>query len=248
MSLQFFAFEKPHDQPSGSGYCQKLETHLRIANFQNYEMKWTMPFSAPKGKLPYITYDGETVADSHFIIRHLVQTRAVRDLDEGLSPAQRAESRAWQAYIEELVYPAVLQIRSIPENFEELKKEIFDWVPWVIRPFLAWWARRTILTNLRGHGVGRHTTAEVNSILQEFVTSLTAALEAKIGPSQPFFHGKEPTAIDAVIYGFLTNALGTLSNPSYSSLILESSTLRNYIARNTKLWFPEYRRILEMVE
>jgi len=132
--IQFYAFEKKVEEPSGSGYCQKLETFLRASGYTSYEVKFTSPFKAPKGKLPYITLDSgsskQTIADSHFIIRHLIKEGRVKDLDAELTPVQKAESRAWQAYIDELVYPAAVWTRfAYPENLEILKQEAFANTP-----------------------------------------------------------------------------------------------------------------------
>ena len=44
---------------------------------------------APKGKLPYIDDDGQKIADSTFIRRHLESKYGI-DFDQGLSAEQRA--------------------------------------------------------------------------------------------------------------------------------------------------------------
>ncbi len=46
----------------------EFESHADIRNLQR----------APKGKLPYIEDDGELVADSFFIIKHLEKNMALR--------------------------------------------------------------------------------------------------------------------------------------------------------------------------
>lgn len=248
--IQFCVFEKKHDEPSGSGYCQKLETFFRASDFRAYEVKFVIPFSAPKGKLPYIILeDGKTVADSHFIIRHLIREGKIRDLDAELTPVQKAESRAWQAWIEELVYPATVWTRvGYPENLAVLKKEAFQNVPFGIRHFLHFYMPRRIQNALIGHGVGRHSREEVDSIIEEFVKSLVIRLQESTAQGKgSFFHGTSPTIIDCVVYGFLANALQLKSNPTYTALILEREVLREYVARGTRLWFPEYTGILEMV-
>ena len=121
MTLQFYAFQKPYDQPSASGYCQKLETFFRATDFRDYEPHFTLPFRAPKGKLPYVVFEGQTIPDSHFIVQHLVKTKKVPDLDASLTPSQRAETRAWQAYVEELIYPAAVFSRLA--HFDLVKEE-----------------------------------------------------------------------------------------------------------------------------
>lgn len=225
--IQFCVFEKAHDEPSGSGYCQKLETFFRASDFRDYEVKFTSVFTAPKGKLPYIIINGKPIADSHFIVQYLIREGRIRD-------------------IEELVYPATVWTRfAYPENWEILKVEVFKEVPNPIRWLLSWFIRRRVANGLKGHGVGRHSREEVDSILQDFVQNLIIRLKESKGP---YFHGDKVAIIDCVVYGFMANALRMKSNPGYSALILESDVLREYVARGTRLWFPEYTRILEMVE
>ena len=55
--------------PSISPHCTKLETWLRIADIP-YKVEITADFNkAPKGKIPFIEYEGELIGDSTLIIR-----------------------------------------------------------------------------------------------------------------------------------------------------------------------------------
>jgi glutathione S-transferase len=244
--IQLCVFEKKHDEPSSSGFCQKLETFFRACDYSDYESKFTTGLKAPKGKLPYIIIDDKPIADSHFIIQYLIKEQKIKDLDAGLTPVQRAESRAWQAYIEELVFPAAVWTRvAYPENLPIVREELFSNLPVIIKQLVQWLIPRKLKSGLVAHGVGRHSREEVDSILEDFTKNLDARLK---GSSGPFFHGATPTIIDCVIYGFLTSGLGMRSNPSYSRFILESEELSRYVARCTRLWFPEYTHILEMVD
>jgi glutathione S-transferase len=249
-TIQFFVFPKETDEPSGSGYCQKLETFFRICDFKDYEVKFTSPPKAPKGKLPYIVVDNKPVADSHFIIRYLIQNGKMRDLDAGLTPVQRAESRAWQAYAEELVYPAVGWTRfGYPENYAKLKEVAVGKAPWFVRTLVFPLIGKKVRKSLVGHGVGRHSREEVDGLIEEFANHLAERLLSPTSAGGGFFHGSEPTIIDCAIYGFLVNGLRMKdSNPGFTKAILAHEVLREYVARGTKLWFPEYKNFLEMVE
>jgi hypothetical protein len=246
-TIQLCVFEKRNDEPSGSSYCQKLETYFRACDYRDYENKFTVPFVAPKGKLPYIIIDNKPIADSHFIIRYLIREGKIRDLDAdaGLTPVQRAESRAWQAYIDELIYPATVCSRfSTPENWTILKEEAFGKLPFFLKWIIPSIIYSRVSKGLIGHGVGRHTKEEVNSILEDYIQNLCVRLEASDGV---FFHGKSASLIDCVVYGSLVNALKMRSNPELTKLILPREVLRKYISYCTHLWFPEYTGILEMV-
>jgi glutathione S-transferase len=246
LSIDFYQFTKPPNGPSPSGFCQKLEAYFRAVNFKDYTLKDAFPFSAPKKKLPYVQIhkDGktDTVADSHFIIKHLITSKLLPDPDEGLTPAQRADTRAWQAWTEERNYPAIVHIRWMrPANYTAMKNSMP--VPWVLKPVLGTYFYRLIEDALWKQGVGRHSDQEIDELLKEYVD----ALEARLGKSG-FFHGVEPTMADIIVYGFLANALGEAGNPEYTKMLLASERIRNYTAELTRRWFPEYEEILEVVE
>ena len=60
-----------------------------------------------KNKTPWMVYDGEEVADSHFCIKHLNRVRGV-DLNSWLTEDQRAVARAFQMMTEDHLYWLVM--------------------------------------------------------------------------------------------------------------------------------------------
>jgi glutathione S-transferase len=246
MSVQFYNYDKPTNHPSPSGYCQKLETYLRAASFKDYTLVPSLPFTAPKGKLPYIilTHGGSTtsIADSHFILKHLIQTEVVKDLDAELNESEKADSRAWQAWTEELVYPALCHTRWLrPENFATMSENLP--APWLLKPIVARYFRYRIGSALYGHGVGRHSDEEVDILLKEYVDALEKRMDGRA-----WFHENNMSSIDIVIYAFLVNAVGEKGNPDYTKLILGRPRIKELIRQGTRSWFPEYEAVLEEVE
>lgn len=78
----------------------------------------------------YRTHGGQTITvpDSHFIIQYLVEKKLIKDPDElaGLTTVQEAESRAFQAYVEEVLYLAILYDRwYVDENYAVATQEEF---------------------------------------------------------------------------------------------------------------------------
>ncbi|KAG0705684.1 hypothetical protein DFH29DRAFT_1077462 [Suillus ampliporus] len=86
--------------PRSSGFCPKLEAFLRSSGI-SYELGETFPMKAPKDKA---RRENRRCADSHFTIRYLVENGLVKDPDTVavLTPVQKGESIAWQAYIHTL--------------------------------------------------------------------------------------------------------------------------------------------------
>ena len=56
-----------------------------------------------KQKIPFIVYQGEEMADSHFCIQHLNRVRGV-DLSSWLTDEQRAVARAFQMMAEDHLF------------------------------------------------------------------------------------------------------------------------------------------------
>jgi glutathione S-transferase len=250
-TVLLFAFPDPPNAPSGSGYCQKVETFLRFTSTP-YELRASSPNLAPKGKLPYAEiYQAESnpqpeiIPDSHFIIRHLISKGISSDPDQSLTMAQKAESRAFQAYIEETMYTAIVYERwCIDENYATLVTEVFTKISWLLRPAITWFIRRTVRNGLWGHGMGRHSIEEVMILQREAAEALDARLDGRV-----YFHGDEnPSGVDLILVAFLANSLGTQANPHWKELILKSPNLVAFVKRLTKSLFPEYETLLRELE
>jgi glutathione S-transferase len=236
--------------PSSSGFCQKLETFLRFSGI-SYDLRDTYPFKAPKGKVPYaeITHDGRTVTvpDSHFIVLYLIEHDLIKDPDvlADLTATQKAESRAFQAYVEEVLYSAIVQDRWHPdENYAITAREVFGDMPWPLRPVMSWFIRRRVTTTLYAGGIGRHSQEEVRFLQKEAFE----ALEARFA-GHKYFHGDErPSRIDLTVYGFLANILATEGNPYFTSMVMKSMVLRSFVKQMTTSLFPEYEELLRKVD
>ncbi|KAG6334221.1 hypothetical protein ID866_4865 [Astraeus odoratus] len=241
---------KRRQVPSLSGFCQKLEVFLRYSDVW-YTLRGAEPKDGPKKKIPFaeITHAGRTVtvADSHFIIRYLIENNIVKDPDNiaGLTPEQKAESRAFQAYVEETLYAAVCYERwYIPENCKVTKEEIVIRMHPLLRGIVGWFLGRKIKSLLWTAGIGRHSWEEVQILQKEAVD----ALEVKLEKHKYFYGDESPSQIDLTIYGFLANILTTKGNPNVTRMIVKSAVLLRFVKEMTGLLFPEYKDLSELVE
>jgi glutathione S-transferase len=214
-------FARTWDIPNVSPFCSKVETYLRMAGFP-YRVADAVPPRAPKGKLPYITDGERKVADSRFIIEYL-RDRYDVDLDQGLTPRERAESMAFQRMIEDDLHWAVMWSRwSQPHNWPAMKDAIFGGLPPVLRDAVAGYARRQMRKQIRGQGLGRNTEDEIFQLGKQDLSALSDYLADK-----PFFMGDEPTTLDASAFGFLTNVIWC---PVESPLKTHAQGLGNLVA------------------
>lgn len=201
--IKVYQFAPAFGLPNASPFCMKLETWLRMAGLPFERVNDGLRvMKAPKAKLPYIEEDGRLVADTSFIIEHLKQRHGDR-LDAALTPAERAVATAFQRLFEENLYWAVVHTRWADEaGWAKTREAFFGMLPAPMRWFVPALARRGLLAEMRGQGMGRHTVAEIHAIGIKDVTAVADFLADK-----PFMLGAQPTSLDATAYAFLANLL-----------------------------------------
>ena len=204
--------------PSISPACMELKTWLGMAKLpyktaivtaDNIEL-------APKGKVPFIDYQGKLVGDATLIIEMLKQTEGI-DLDARLTATERAISLAFRRMLKENTYWGGVHIRyGMEENWqgyrEVVAQALFPDTPteaW--EPFIKEF-RQIILSQMYSHGMGRHSREEIIQITCADFQALSDFLADK-----PFFMGDEPTTLDATAYAYVGNFI----KPPYGSPIVD---------------------------
>jgi len=231
--LILYQFERTWGIPNLSHFCCKTETYLRMAGIE-YDIRTTLPLSAPKGKLPYIRDGDLKLADSRFIIQHL-KTK-YKDLDAGLNPAEAALSLAMQRLIEEHLFWATMYTRwqYTDSNWRINKEAIFGVLPPVVRDVVALIYRPRIKRQIFGHGTGRHKPEEVFELGMADIDALSDCL----GDNE-YFIGNRPTTLDASAFGFLINTIGCPIESPLKEYGLVKRNLRNYVDRIKAQYYPE---------
>ena len=218
--------------PNASPFCMKMETYLRMAALPFELVNSGNVMKAPKHKLPYIDDGGTVVADTTFIIEYL-KGRYGDPLDAALSPAERAVATALQRLIEENLYWAVVQMRwAEPAGWAKTREAFFGTMPAPLRWFVPALARRGLLAEMRGHGMGRHSVAEIHAIGCRDVTAIADFLADK-----PFMLGEQPTSLDATAHAFLANLLWAPVDSPIQRLARSRPTLQAYCERMKARYF-----------
>ena len=253
-AIQFFAFPKKPEVTSASGFCQKLEAYFRFANLK-YEHKDGSPLKAPKGKLPYIIHENDTVCDTQAIIEWLDANKDTLgfagnlDTQAGLTGLEKSMNNAYRAYIEEYLYFCVVEERWLrQDNRTAMINESFSDIPWIFRGTLVWFVVRGLRNALKGQGIARHSREEIDKITNEILDDL----EIRLGSNregEKWFNGiKGPCTIDATLYGLLSTIVGSEANPVVKKKVLESPALTDYLKRITEEYFPEYETVRATIE
>ncbi|WP_138499748.1 glutathione S-transferase family protein [Nostoc sp. PA-18-2419] len=226
--------------PSISPACMELETWFRMAKLPYNTVIVTADNLklAPKGKVPFIDYQGKLVSDATLIIEMLKQKQAI-DLDGGLTDVERAISLAFRRTIKENTFWGIPYIRyNIQENWQHfravLAHTLFPETPIESSQLFAEEFRKTVLSQMHGHGMGRHSSEEIIQIICTDFQALCDFLADK-----PFFMGEQPTTLDATTYAYIGNFI----KPPYGSpivdYVLQRANLCQHYERMTKQFFSE---------
>lgn len=208
--------------PNPSQFCVKLEAVLRLANVPHEICRETNPATGPKGKLPFIEFEGERIGDSVLILDYLKEKIGL-DLDDGLSASERAQSHMNERLVEERLYWVVVYSRWI-DNWAQTKEAIFGkGLIFPLSYFIPNAARKSIYNTLIGHGLGRHTREEIYRFGARDLAALSALLDDK-----PFFFGETPRLADATVYSALVNIIGPdITGPLHDAALSYANLVRH---------------------
>jgi len=111
--------------PNASPFCMKVEVFLKMADLEYQTKTIGDPSKAPNAKLPYIVDDGETIADSEFIVQHLISKNSLK-LNPDVSDHQLAIGDAVTKLLEEHYYWVLLYSRWIDDRYWHNTKKAFS--------------------------------------------------------------------------------------------------------------------------
>lgn len=226
--IKLYQFAPAFGLPNASPFCMKLETYLRMTGlaFEIPQASIRHLQRAPKGKLPYIEDDGKLVADSSLIIDYL-KTAYGDTLDAWLDATQRATALAFARLMEENLYWAVLYTRWVePQGWEKTRPAFFGQLPAPLQWFVPALARRGLVRELHGHGMGRHSRNEIIAIGQRDISALADFLGDK-----DYFMGSQPCSLDASAYAFVANLICAPLESELKSHATQYPQLRLYCER-----------------
>ncbi|KAF1051016.1 MAG: hypothetical protein GAK43_02591 [Stenotrophomonas maltophilia] len=230
--ITLFQFPPAFNVPNISPYCLKIETFLRLSGLEFQVQALQDPRKAPKGKLPFIKVEGQSVADSDVIMRDL-QQRYGFDLDAGLD----ARGRGWVVSImrlcDEHLAPLMVYFRWLePDGYKQIEAVLLRKLPAPLRPLLGVMFKRKVRAALAGRGLTVHSRDELLAFAHEDL----AALDGMLG-DLPFFGGAQPCSADCAAYGVLANLILCPLETPLSDMAREHERLVAYCERmQARLW------------
>ena len=196
--LTLYSYPELFGVADNNGYGLKVFAFLKLAGVPFVHEHIFDASKAPRGQLPYIVDDGETVGDSDTIIAHVTRKYGVK-LDAALTAAQRTTDHMVTRMLDDLYwvmsYSRWKDERFWPAFRDALKRE---------HPALTdeglLKAREFNFQRYHFQGIGRYAPEAA------YARGLAdLAVLAHLIPAQGYVHGPAPTSIDAGIYGFIAN-------------------------------------------
>ncbi len=231
--IKLYAYEPALGMPSGSPFVVKTMILLKMAGCPFDIEIMADPSSSPKGKLPFLRDEGETIADSE-LIRHHLETRHQATFFADLTPEERGVGLGLQRLAEEHLYWCGMYHHwQIDAHWPALEEMFFGVLSADQREAIAEEVRSQVLRDLRGHGLGRHSEEE----MLHFARSDLAALSDALG-DRPFYFGDNPTGIDAAIAPQILTITRDPFEAPLNHLIKSFANLEPYADRILEQFFP----------
>lgn len=201
--ISLYSFGSSFGVMDPSPFVVKVDVFLKMAELP-YEVKSGARYlkKAPKGKLPFVSIGQQAgklvISDSQHIIDHLTKAYQIT-LDDFLTKEQQAQAYLLTKSLDENLYWCLVYSRWIlEETWPVANKAFFGGLPLVLRLFLPKLIRKTVVKNLHGQGLGRHSKEEILAIADNTFSALSVILG-----EQDYFYGEEPCSFDATAYAIL---------------------------------------------
>jgi glutathione S-transferase len=181
-----------------NGYGLKVFAFLKLTGVPFVHEHVFDASAAPRGQLPYIVDDGETIGDSETIIAHLIRKYRLT-IDAALSPAERMSDHLVTRMLDDLYWVM---------SYSRWKDEAY--FPAFRDTFMAQHSRVDAagLDKAREHNAQRYYFQGIGRYAPDAAYARGLAdLEvlADLIPANGYVHGAKPTSIDVGIYGFIAN-------------------------------------------
>jgi glutathione S-transferase len=219
--------------PSPSPFVLKCDMQLQLLGV-SFARAIADLESVPKHKAPYVEDGGRIIEDSTFI-RLYFEAKLGKDLDEGLSPAERGAAWGLERMLEDRLTMIMVHERWLDDaNFDKGPRQFFNAVPEPARAALCKDLRDQLHTMMVRHGIGRHTRQERMLLAERDISAVAAALGDK-----PYLFGGTPTAVDAAAFGVLSSCATPFFETPLTGLVHEHANLVSYLRRIEDSFFAE---------
>jgi glutathione S-transferase len=222
--ITLYSYPELFGVADNNGYGLKVFAFMRIAGLAFRHEHVFDASSAPRGQLPYIVDDGETIGDSETIISHLVDKYAVT-IDDALRAQQRDQNLLITRMLDDLYWVMSYSRWKDERYWPAFRNALMREHPNLTEEGLLK-AREYNFQRYHFQGIGRYAP---DAAYARGLADLSVL--ANVIPASGYVHGPKPTSIDAGIYGFIANIyFYDIDTPLKQFVASQSNVVRHCIA------------------
>ena len=204
-----------------NGYGLKVFTFLNLTHVPFAHEHIFDASKAPRGQLPYLVDDGETIGDSETIIAHLIRKHRLT-IDAALHPRQRDLSLLITRMLDDL-YWVMSYSRWKDDRYWPAFRDAFMREHPSLTAEGIQKARDFNFQRYHFQGIGRFAP---EAAYARGLADLKVL--ADLIPADGYVHGPAPTSVDAGIYGFIANILFyDIDTPLKAFLVAQPNLVRH---------------------
>ncbi|ELW64130.1 Metaxin-2 [Tupaia chinensis] len=188
-----------------------------------------------KGKVPFIHVGNQVVSELGPIVQ-FVKAKG-HSLSDGLDEVQKAEMKAYMELVNNMLLTAELYLQWCDEATvgEITHARYGSPYPWPLNHILAYQKQWEVKRKMKAIGWGNKTLDQV----LEDVDQCCQALSQRLG-TQPYFFNKQPTELDALVFGHLYTILTTqLTNDELCKTVKTYTNLLSFCRRIEQHYFED---------
>ncbi len=196
--ITLYSYPELFGVADNNGYGLKVFAFLRLAGVPFTHEHIFDASAAPRGQLPYIVDDGETVGDSETIIAHVIAKYRL-SIDAALTAAQRDTNLLVTRMLDDLYWVMSYSRWKDERYWPAFRDALLTQHPSLTEAGLLK-AREFNFQRYHYQGIGRYAP---DAAMARGLADLQVL--AHLIPADGYVHGGKPTGIDAGIYGFIAN-------------------------------------------
>ncbi len=196
--LTLYSYPTLFGVADNNGYGLKVYAFLKLTGVPFVHEHLFDASAAPRGQLPYIVDDGETVGDSGTVLAFLTQKYGLA-IDTALTQAQHDTSHMVTRLLDDLYWVMSYSRWKDEQFWPAFRNALMREHPSLTEQDLV---KAKEFNALRYHyqGIGRYEPADAYARGLADLQVLANLLSAG-----PYVHGEKPTGVDAALYGFIAN-------------------------------------------
>uniref|UniRef100_A0A8C2F562 Metaxin 2 n=2 Tax=Cyprinus carpio TaxID=7962 RepID=A0A8C2F562_CYPCA len=219
---------------SDSASSLAVQTFLRMCGLPVLvSCRANAEYMSPSGKVPFIQVGNQVVSELGPIVQF---TKAKgHSLSDGLDDVQRAEMKAYMELVNNMLLTAEVQTCTRPHISRPRYSSPYSWP---LNHILAYQKQWEVRRKMNVIGWSGKSLEQV----YEDVSQCCQALSQRLG-TQPYFFNKQPTELDALVFGHLFTILTTqLTNDELAEKVKSYTNLLSFCHRIEHTYFKEQDR------